>query len=170
MPDCLFILPWRQAPISFWRCLPACPFFSNPFFLEKKKWVRGSRKRTQRKPFEKVSSELFRKQRGRGPFETPGLHHLSPAKIFAEQKCFAAVGSIDLLLGIKIAVIQPNRHGVKMRKRVLTILVSTLILWVQRIYNPGESEGPQPLCLWRGCKGNHTTVPLAQLLPGGSTR
>ena len=113
--------------------MPGCVFSQTRFFFRRKNGFETPVKEPKGNLSKRFPLDTFENKGAAAPLRPRGCTICPPAKIFAEQKCFAAVGSIDLLLGIKIAVIQPNRHGVKMRKRVLTILVSTLILWVQRI-------------------------------------
>ena len=57
--------------------MPACPG-SDPILLScaKKNGVGRQEEVAQRKPFERVFSGLFRKQKGRGPFEIPGVPNL----------------------------------------------------------------------------------------------
>ena len=54
------------------------PGSSDPILLScaKKTGVGRQEEVAQRKPFERVSSGLFRKQKGRGPFEIPGVPNL----------------------------------------------------------------------------------------------
>ena len=54
------------------------PGSSDPILLSraKKKGVGRQEEVAQRKPFERVFSGLFRKQKGRGPFEIPGVPNL----------------------------------------------------------------------------------------------
>ena len=64
-------------PVCFWRYMPACPG-SDPILLScaKKNGVGRQEEVAQRKPFKRVFSGLFRKQKGCGPFEIPGVPDL----------------------------------------------------------------------------------------------
>ena len=57
---------------------PASWFNSTPRFLAAQRSAVSSRREeiAQRKPFKRVFSGLFRKQKGRGPFEIPGVPNL----------------------------------------------------------------------------------------------
>ena len=68
---------WRQAPVWFWK-KPASWFNSTPRFLAAQRSAVSSRREeiAQRKPFKRVFSGLFRKQKGCGPFEIPGFPDL----------------------------------------------------------------------------------------------
>ena len=148
----------------FWYCIPACFFFSNPFFLEKKKWVRGSRKRTQRKPFEKVSSGHLRKQRGRGPFETPGCT-IVPRKDFCSAKMLCG-GRVERFAARYLDCQKSSRTKKIWRasKRVLSkTIVTTCNLSTAYLELLGFQKGRSPFVL---C----ATAQPKQLLPGGSTR
>ena len=72
-----FCRPWRQAPELNWQ-EPASLVSSDPVLLccAKKNGVGRQEEVAQRKPFERVFSGLFRKQKGRGPFEIPGVPNL----------------------------------------------------------------------------------------------
>ena len=67
----------------FWRYMPACPG-SDPILLScaKKNGVGRQEEVAQRKPFKRVSSGLFRKQKGRGPFLFPfiGTQTVTPVE------------------------------------------------------------------------------------------
>ena len=159
-------LPWRQAPEFFWRCPPACPFFSNPFFLQKKKWVRGSRKRTQRKPFKKVSSGLLRKQRGRGPFETPGCT-IVPRKDFCSAKMLCG-GRIERFA----ARHSDCRKSIQTRKirqigkRVLTKTCKhSRFVKYEKHRTPGSLRGRSPSVRGGVARGTTRRFPLRNFFP-----
>ena len=69
-------LPWRE---RHFKLAEACqPGDSTPRFLAAQRSAVSSRREevAQRKPFERVFSGLFRKQKGCGPFEIPGVPDL----------------------------------------------------------------------------------------------
>ena len=69
--------------------MPACPG-SDPILLScaKKNGVGRQEEVAQRKPFERVFSGLFRKQKGCGPFEIPGVPDLKRLLMGQSSTCF----------------------------------------------------------------------------------
>ena len=73
-----FLLPSVAASASLVWQRPASWFNSTPRFLAAQRSAVSSRREevAQRKPFKRVFSGLFRKQKGCGPFEIPGVPDL----------------------------------------------------------------------------------------------
>ena len=135
-------------------------FSQTRFFFRRKNGFEAPVKEPKGNLSKRFPLDTFENKGAAAPLRPRGCT-IAPRKDFAEQKCFAAVESTDLPLGTKIVAARPNRHCVKMRKRVLTILVRTLFyICTTNIELHGSLRGRSP-SVEEGFKREPLGVPFA---------